>query len=253
MPNHSSDPYGATSAANTLRTLLFLRDRGAVRVTELSGHLGVAASTAHRLLSTLRAHGFAEQETGGKRYRPGPALLGLRAGVDEDTLRRTARPHLEQLRDATGETANLLVPHGPDVYFLDGVEGPHPLRVSPRTGDHVPAHATAAGKALLWDLPPEAVRERCAAGLAALTETTLTDLGAFLADLEESRGRGYALNAGESVTGVHATGVPVHDRSGRCVAAVTLSAPATRLDHARAAELAPLMRRTAGRITAGLG
>ncbi|MEV0261808.1 IclR family transcriptional regulator [Streptomyces sp. NPDC050617] len=253
MPNTSGDAYGASSVANALRTLVYVRGQGSVRVTDVSDHLGVARSTAHRLLSTLRAHGFVEQEPGGRRYRPGPALVGLsRAGRDERDLVRVARPQLEWLRDATSETTNLLVLAGPDSFFLDGVESSRQLRVAPRTGDHVPAYATAGGKALLSELSPEALRMRYPAGLAALTPTTLPDLDALAADLAACRRRGYALNLDESVTDVQGVGVCVRDKLGSSVAAVTIAAPSTRLGRARAAQLAPLVRQAAERITAGL-
>ncbi|HCA86469.1 MAG TPA: IclR family transcriptional regulator, partial [Streptomyces sp.] len=184
MPNNLPRTDGASSVAHALRTLLYLRGRDSVRLTDVSEHLGVARSTAHRLLSTLREHGFVEQEPGGRRYRLGPALQALARGVnDERSLIRIARPHLEALRDAAEETTNLLVLDGPDSFFLDGVDGPHPLRVAPRTGDHVPAYATAGGKILLADLGPDAVRSRYPDGLARLTPATLPDLAALLADL----------------------------------------------------------------------
>ena len=180
-------------------------------------------------------------------------LLGLtRGAVDEQTLVQVAHPHLARLRDTAGETTNLLVLDGPDSRFADGVEGPHPLRVGTRTGDRVPAYATAGGKALLSELAPEAARTRYRRGLAPLTDATLPDLDALADDLVLCRARGYALNIDESVTGVHGVGVPVRDRFGTCVAAVTVSAPSTRLDPARAAELAPLLHRTAERIGAEL-
>lgn len=260
MPNNQPDAradapasYGANSVAYALRTLLYLRGQEAVRLTDLSDHLGVARSTAHRLLSTLREYGFVEQEAGGRKYRLGPALIGLARGLaDERALIRTARPHLEALRDAAGETSNLLVLDGPDVFFLDGVEGQHTLRVAPRTGDHVPAYATAGGKAMLAELPPEAVRLRYPAGLARLTRTTLPGPEALAADLAITRERGYALNLDESVSGVRGVGLPVRDGAGTCVAAVTVSAPSTRLETGRVPDLVPLLRKTADGIRAGL-
>ncbi|SCK18899.1 transcriptional regulator, IclR family [Streptomyces sp. WMMB 714] len=256
MPNDSNgsdDAYAASSVGNALRTLVFLRSRQDARLTDISDHLGVARSTAHRLLTTLRGHGFVEQEPAGRRYRLGPVLLGLARGpVDEPALLRVARPHLVRLRDTAAETSNLLVLDGPDSRFADGVEGPHPLRVGTRTGDRVPAYATAGGKALLAELPPEAARTRYRRGLRRLTPATLPDVNALLDDLIATRARGYALNIDESVSGVHGVGVPVHDRYGTCVAAVTVSAPSTRMDVARAAELAPLLRQTAERFGAEL-
>jgi DNA-binding IclR family transcriptional regulator len=247
------DAYAASSVDNALRTLVYLRGHQPARVTDISDHLGVARSTAHRLLTTLRGHGFVEQEPGSRRYRLGPVLLGLtRGAVDEQTLVQVAHGHLARLRDAAGETTNLLVLDGPDSRFADGVEGPHPLRVGTRTGDRVPAYATAGGKALLAELSPQAARTRYRRGLARLTASTLPDLDALVADLSVSRARGYALNLDESVVGVHGVGVPVRDRFGTCVAAVTISAPSTRLDEARAAALAPLLQQTAERIGAEL-
>ncbi|WP_089099236.1 IclR family transcriptional regulator [Streptomyces hyaluromycini] len=248
------DPYGAASVANALRTLLFLRGRESVRLTDVSDHLGIARSTAHRLLSTLRTHGFVEQELGGKRYRLGPALLALARGmVDERALIRVARPHLEALREATQETANLLVLDGPDAFFLDGAEGPRTLRVAARTGDHLAAYGAAGGKALLAELPPETVRMRYPQGLSRLTPRTLPDLEALLADLAVSRARGYALNFDESVAEVHAIGMPVRDPAGVCVAAVTVSAPGTRLGHADIEGLLPPLRAAAAGIATDLG
>jgi DNA-binding IclR family transcriptional regulator len=252
-PERLGDAYAASSVDNALRTLVFLRGHQSARVTDISDHLGVARSTAHRLLTTLRGHGFVEQEPGGRRYRLGPVLLGLTRGpVDEPTLVQVAHCHLARLRDDAGETTNLLVLDGPDSRFADGAEGPHPLRVGTRTGDRVPAYGTAGGKALLSELSPEAARTRYRRGLPALTSATLPDVDALIADLALTRARGYALNFDESVTGVHGVGVPVRDRFGTCVAAVTIAAPSIRLDLARAAELAVPLRRTAERIGAEL-
>ncbi|QUQ64671.1 IclR family transcriptional regulator [Kutzneria sp. CA-103260] len=250
MPN---DPYGAASVGNALRTLLYLRGREAVRLTDVSEHLGIARSTAHRLLSTLRAYGFVEQEVDGKRYRLGPSLLALARGIaDERTLIRIARPHLEVLRDATQETSNLLVLDGADAFFLDGAESPRTLRVGTRTGDHVPAYSAAGGKVLLAELPPETVRSQYPTGLNRLTAGTLSDVDALLAELAACRARGYALNLGESVAEVHAIGVPIRDPVGRPVAAITIAAPGTRLDPADADRFLPPLREAAAGIAASL-
>ncbi|SCK39958.1 IclR family transcriptional regulator [Streptomyces sp. WMMB 322] len=252
-PDRQADAYAASSVDNALRTLVYLRGHHSVRVTDISDHLGVARSTAHRLLTTLRGHGFVEQEPGGRRYRLGPVLLGLTRGpVDEPTLVQVAHCHLARLRDEVGETTNLLVLDGPDSRFADGVEGRHPLRVGPRNGDRVPAYGTAGGKALLSELSPESARTRYRRGLTPLTASTLPDVDALIAELAVTRARGYALNLDESVVGVHGVGVRVRDRFGTCVAALTVAAPSIRLDPGRAAELAPLLRETAERIASEL-
>jgi IclR family transcriptional regulator, acetate operon repressor len=253
--------YGASSVENALRTLSYLGGRDTVRVTDVSDHLGVARSTAHRLLHTLRAHGFVEQVPAGRRYRLGPVLLALAHGravvesrgrIGTAQLIQTARPYLERLRDEAAETSNLLCLDGPDALFLDGVDGPHPLRVAPRTGDRVPAYATAGGKAQLAELPVAAVRLLYPAGLGRLTTATLPGLAELDEELARARERGFAVNIDESVQDVHAFGVPVRDGHGACNAAVTVSVPSTRGGRSRAVELVPLLRRAACGITAQL-
>src|SRR4030081_1774764 len=93
------------SVSNALRVLLLLRDRESVRVTDVSTHLDVAPSTAHRLLSALRAQGFVDQEVGSRRYRLGLTLLTMaREALSDRTLPRLARPHLERLSARVNET-----------------------------------------------------------------------------------------------------------------------------------------------------
>ncbi|WP_020672918.1 IclR family transcriptional regulator [Amycolatopsis nigrescens] len=249
MSNNATD-----SVSNALRILVLLRDREPVRVSEVGEALGVARSTAHRLLSTLRLHGFVEQEPGGRRYRYGPTLVGLlRDAAGGQDLVRLARPHLDRLCAEVNETVNLLVLDGPEVLFVDGVEGRQPLRVAPRTGERVPAYAAAAGKVLLAELSADEVRSRYPAGLDRLTEATLPDVAALLEQLALVRSLGYGVNLDESVPGVHAVGVPIRDGHGEPFAAVTISGPSTRLTPRRTAELVPELRHTAACVSAALG
>ena len=97
--------YPIESVDNALRLLLLLERDGRVRVSDAADALGVAPSTAHRLLAMLEHHGFARQEPSSRAYLPGPTLVrvGLSAVRDLD-LRTVAHPYLEALRDETGET-----------------------------------------------------------------------------------------------------------------------------------------------------
>src|SRR5690242_11849840 len=101
--------YAPGSADNALRLLQLLRDGGGLRLTDAARELGVAPSTAHRLLTTLVYRGFAIQDE--KRcYHPGPAMgadPADRGWTREFTER--SRPHLEVLSSLTGETANLVI------------------------------------------------------------------------------------------------------------------------------------------------
>src|SRR4051794_13938910 len=148
------DPRAGVGAVeNALRLLQLYRDREVLGVSETARLLGIGRSTAHRLLTTLRAHGFVVQD-GSRAYGVGPALRELGIGVIEPGVVPTrCRPYMQALCDELGETVNLVALRGTEAVFLDSVETRRPLRVAGREGVVLPAHAVSAGKALLATLP----------------------------------------------------------------------------------------------------
>src|SRR5262245_10249896 len=102
-PGAGRPAYPIESVDNALRLLLVIEREGRTRVSDAAEVLGVAVSTAHRLLAMLEHHGFARQDPATRAYLPGPALvrIGLSAVRDLE-LRAIAHPYLEALRDETG-------------------------------------------------------------------------------------------------------------------------------------------------------
>jgi IclR family acetate operon transcriptional repressor len=232
---------GLDSVDNALRLLLLLRRDGLLRVTQVADELGVAHSTAHRLLASLRHRGFVVQD-GSRAYRPGPACAELGSAAYVLGLTPLVRERLERLNAEVGETVHLVVRTGRDVRFIDGVEGSQVLRVGSRTGMVLPAHRTSGGKALLAELPADQ--------LAALYGE---ELDAFRRELATTRRRGYGVNVEESERGVVALGVAVHDADGRAVAAITVAAPSARFRRQEMAAVLPALRAAAARIDDDLG
>lgn len=232
MKKGSSAPkYPIESVDNVLRLLLLLRRQSAIGVSEASEYLGVAPSTAHRLLAMLQHHDFVQQDPVQRSYKAGPALIevGLAALKDMD-VRAQARPHIERLVEEVGETAHLVVLQGSTALFLDCVEGSRALRAGSRTGQVVPAHCTAAGKALLAQLDPERLddlypREK----LTGLTPRSITLKSTLKKQLAAIAREGYATNQGESEADLRAVAAAVPDRTGRHRAAITVAAPEARL------------------------
>lgn len=241
--------YAIESVDNALRLLLLLRDRGEVRVTDVSAELGVARSTAHRLLMTLAHHGFVAQDRVSRVYRVGRTLyeIGLTAAGELD-VRRMARAHMEAVAADLHETVNLLVLEGSGCRFVDGVEGDRPIRVTSRTGTLLPAYATSGGKLLLAELTPDEVESRFPDGLVSVTERTVASFPELHSELATIRQQGYALNRGESEADLFAAAVAVRDRSGRAVAALAVSLPAARLDHTALDRLVGPLHRAAEAI-----
>jgi DNA-binding IclR family transcriptional regulator len=247
--------YPIESVDRALALLLLLRDRRVLTVSEASRELGVAASTAHRLLAMLQYRGFVAQDPATKAYRLGPVLaeLGLAAvrGMD---IRAQARPIMERLVAEVGETVHLGVLRGTDVLFLESVESTRALRVADRTGMTLPAHASAVGKALLAGLPAEQLRILYPdAELLAYRPNTITRRDELEQALATVRERGYATNADESEAGVSGVAAPVYDSAGQLRAALTVSAPTSRLTDEQISMIAPATIRAASEIGARLG
>ncbi|MFD7440237.1 IclR family transcriptional regulator [Streptomyces sp. NPDC059909] len=248
--SHQTSPtpaHGLESVENALSLLLLLRKQGRVRLSEAADHLGVARSTAHRLLATLRGRGFAVQGAD-KAYRPGPALyrLGMSQRSDYELV-ESARPHMLWLNERLGETVHLVIRAGAEARFLHSIEGTHALRVGSRAGAVLPAHLASGGKALLAELSVAELAEIYGAQGAGHPDTDPETLHRRLGAV---RRRGYAVNIGETERGVSAVGAAVHEPGGRAVAAITVSAPSLRFTRARLDEAAAVLREAVHRMEA---
>ena len=212
-------------------------------------------STAHRLLGTLVARGYASQNPTTGRYLLGYKMLELTSGVQDrlGRLRTAARPHLEAIQDETGETTNLVVLEGRDVVYIESVSGTRSVRLHTEVGRSIPAHTSGAGKALLaWREPEDVATLLDGAPLAPSTPRTLTTLDALQEDLAKIRRRGYATDNEEHELGVACVATPVLDRARRPIAAISVSGPISRILNTETPDLAGLLREHAEAVSASL-
>lgn len=233
-----------SSVENALRLLVSLRDRAEIRVAEAAVELGVARSTAHRLLAMLNSYGLVER-TANRTYRIGPVLaeIGLSALRQVD-VREHVRPFLEHLVRELGETAHLIVREGINCRFLESIEGTQALRTTARVGIAYPAHATSGGKALLAAIEPdELLRLFPSEDIPVYNDRSFTSRSALFAHLAQVRAQGYALNRGETEVGICAVGMVQRSSSGRIVGALAVSAPEVRLPEDRIPEIVSVLRR----------
>ena len=254
-PTRPAPAYPIASVDNALRLLMLFRDTPRVRLSEASGYLGVAHSTAHRLMAMLAYHGFVRQEAGSRAYVAGPALveIGL-AAVRELDIRLHARPVLESLAASLRETVHLAVLEGGNVRYLDAVESPHALRVASRTGSALAANCTASGKALLAELPDAEVTAIFADqdALTALTSRSITSCPRLLAELRTVRAQGCAVNVEESEDGVASVAVAVRGTrrapSATPAAAISVSGPVSRMTGPAIEKIAAELRERAAEL-----
>lgn len=250
-PESDTGPaYPIASVNNALLLLLLFREQPRVRLTDACKYLGVAHSTAHRLLAMLAHHGFVQQEPVTRAYIAGPALVevGL-AVVGSLNVREQARPMMEELAAETGETVHLGVLEGSQVRYVDAVESERALRVVARTGTLVPAHCTSLGKALLAQMTDQQVAElypTSAEPFAASTDRSITTQAQLMKEVSRARARGYAVNAGETEDDVGSVAVAFRDFAGR-PASLAVAAPTSRLTAQRISHIGDLVLETIAR------
>lgn len=222
--------YGITSVDHALALAVMLQVEGPVTVSRAADRLGVARSTAHRLLSMLVYRDFAVQRSD-RSYDAGPVLsLASTSRSRAAHLRGVALPHLEALAETVRESTNLLIRAGRHSRFIASVEGGQVLRVSSREGMVFPAHLTTGGRLILADLPDEQVRALYGDGAE---QDPRVDLGALRKELRVLRERGFAINVEETETGLTAVGYPVRGEDGRVEAAISVGLPSSRFSEAR--------------------
>jgi DNA-binding IclR family transcriptional regulator len=246
----SEPAYRIESVDKALRLLWLLRDERRLTVSEVSERLGVARSTAHRLLGMLVAHGFAEQDPGTKAYMPGRGLFEIGLGaLSSLDVRREARPELQRLAAEVRETVLLIVMQGATTLVVDAVESDEFVRVSARAGGSLPPHTVAGGKVLLAAM--ESAHIRALLGpepLERRTPDSITTYDELDAELDDVRRRGYATNFNEAEPGMSGISVPVPVPPGVIPAAITVTTPSARMSLRRMPALVTTTQAAAARI-----
>jgi IclR family acetate operon transcriptional repressor len=241
--------YPIASVDKALRLLLLLGAHEALSVSEAAARLGVARSTAHRLLTTLEQHRFARQEEATRAYVAGPALAELGLATAGLELRRLVRPHLERLAEELEETVHLVTLEGSSARFLDSLECSRALRVGSRVGATMAAHCTSAGKALLAQLDDAELHALYGRGpLEQMTPRSPSTLAALIVELDEIRERGFATNVDESEDDITAAAAAIAALPFGQRAALSVSAPSSRVDPARLVELGEAVARAAASV-----
>ncbi len=231
-PDQAQPRYPIGSVDRVLQLLLLFRDRQAIRVADAARELGVANSTAHRLLAMLQVHGFIAQERDTRRYVPGPAIIELGNAVHrQDDIADLGRVAAEELQERLSETANVSVLQHTSVVFIAGAECQQALRIADQTGRRIAAFHSAPGKAMLAGLPLERLHSLYPDDELIDPSNGVTMRRRDLeAELAAARAVGFATNdvANTSAVGDFLSlAVPVH-RDGVIVMALSVAAPAPR-------------------------
>jgi IclR family transcriptional regulator, acetate operon repressor len=212
-----------------------------VALGQLTDLLGIDRSSAFRLANTLRRRGFLANPDGRKDYILGPSIWRLSRKHDwSNVLITFSHEHLRRLAVRTGETTHLALREGRQAFFVDHYHSTRQIiAISGQTGEFVPLHCTAHGKALLADCELSDLKSIFgAAPLQAYTNRTITSIKALARECAISRQQGYVLDDCEYVEGARCLAAPVRDKDGLIIAAIGISAPIARFPRERDAAFA---------------
>jgi IclR family transcriptional regulator, acetate operon repressor len=238
---------------NALRVLEEVAARQPAGVADLARATDIPKSSVQRALRTLHEAGWIRPAGDGltRWVITGKALEVGRHAADL-SLRDVATPVLADLRRRTDETVHLAVLDGGRLVLVERLETSKPVRIVLPLGMDFSPHASAQGKAVLAFGPPALAERALADGLPRYTETTITDPGELRAELERTRARGYATNAGEWRPDVSAVAAAVTGGDGDPVATVSVSVPTSRMTAENQAAYGTLVREAAAAIGAAL-
>jgi IclR family acetate operon transcriptional repressor len=254
MRNRSSS-YRIGSLERSLEILESIADLQEVSLRALAARLEIPKPTVLRHLRVLEVGGYVAVDRETKNYHLGPRLIYLGYAARQQLgLTDVSMPVMRMLRDRYDETVHVgVLAHG-DVLHVAVVPSRQPLKMATPVGDRTLAHISALGKALLaWadrEVVDEVLAER---GLPRYTERTIIDRAALDGALVAIRERGWAMDDEESAEGLRCVAAPIRDGSGHVAAAISVSAPSTRLTRAAAKKLAPVVVEMADLISRRLG
>ena len=256
MLKEASIPLDDTSSApGTERTLAILellgRHRAGLSLTEIARELDLPVNSVFRITGTLHNRGYLQRREDDKRFVLTNKLFDLsRPQVREKSLVVCALESLKWLRDASGETTQLLTSVNHKMTVLEQCISSQPIKVSSTVGLQVPMFSCAPGKAVLAHLPAAELDAFFASvKLKAYTSTTLATRNALEADLTKTRKRGYSTDVAEGLEGIHCAAAAVLDEYRYPVAAVTVMAPSFRVKRDQFEKLGHLCIQAAETIT----
>jgi IclR family pca regulon transcriptional regulator len=197
-------------------------------LSEVARATGLTRAAARRFLLTLVALGYMHFD--GSRFSLRPRVLELGfAYLSSLTLPELAEPHIEGLVAEINESSSISVLDDTDVVYVARVPTRRIMSITLAVGTRLPAYATSMGRVLLAALPDPELEERLARiEVRALTPRTVKSHAALRTVLEQVRRQGYAMTDQELEQGLRSAAVPIHDASGAVVAALNVSAHASR-------------------------
>jgi DNA-binding IclR family transcriptional regulator len=203
-----------------------------IALEEITQSVGLAKTTVHRLLYSMKKIGYVDQNEQSGKYLLAAKFFELgRAVLPFQRVATLAMPLLENLRIRCGESVHVGVLDKGLLTYIAVLESQNPYRCAAVIGEMNYTHSTAIGKCLLANLSEgeveEIIRDH---GLPKMARNTITNGTHLLEELRRVRQDGVATNVEENIDGVICVAAPIRDQTGQTVAALSVSGPAIRME-----------------------
>ncbi len=203
-----------------------------VSLTEVAQELNLGKGTVHRIVSTLRACEFVDQNPETKKYSLGIRVFEMGSAINkEEFLKKVMKPELFVLAGKCKETVSASLLENFEITYIARIDSEQVLRVSIRDGTRFPAHCTASGKILLAALSNEQLKEMYQRSdrLVTLTENSISSFRKLMEVISEVRMKDVAYDYEEALTGVYCVAAPIVNSRNLTIAAVSISGPKERM------------------------
>ncbi len=220
------------SADRALAVLEVFSDLGKpLSLSELSRLTSTPISSCHGLVHTLKQRGYLYALQGSRQFYPTKRLEQMALAIARhDPILARLVPHMQALRDITGETIILGKSHDQNVIYLEVVEGTATIRYTAQAGEQKPLHSSAIGKAILAHLDAHTLAQTVATlPLTRITDNTITSIRKLHADIKLTRQRGYSLTRGENVADVMAIAIAIDLGGGQDPVGLAVAGPLQRM------------------------
>ncbi|GGC84625.1 IclR family transcriptional regulator [Thalassobacillus devorans] len=224
-------------------------------VTEIANLLGVAKSTAHRLIMTLEEHGYVKQMEETSVYRLGLKFLEMsNIVVDQLNVVELAHPIMEKISKQTDKISHLVMLDDFQVIYIDKVETPSAVRIYSQLGRRAPIYCTGVGKAIAAYFDEAQLKRYLSENsFHKFTKNTYTEEKEFKQELERIRSNGYSVDNEEHEEGIRCVAVPIFDHLNRVNYSVSITGTSVQMTDQRIQEYLPLLKESAKEISSLLG
>lgn len=238
--------YNIKSLIKSVKLLEVLVEGGEMSIQELSSICKMGKSSVHRILGTFKAMNYVAQKPDDGKYYATIKMFELGNRVaNRMTIRNIARPFMEELFSECKETVNLAIFDRGEIVYLDKITTQEPLRIDLEVGKRVPAYCSGLGKVFIAYTPDFNLNTL---NFIKYTPSTITTQEDLAIELENVRKHGYAIDNEEYIKGLICLAVPVLNRSGEIVAALSIAMPTIRCNASKKKQYIEYLKKKAKEI-----